>query len=40
MQEVFELLNEYKIFYLATVNGDKPRTRPFAIHYINFANPI
>lgn len=29
MEEVISFLKENKIFYLATINGDKPRIRPF-----------
>ena len=29
MQEVFEFLKECKTYYLATVEGDQPRVRPF-----------
>ena len=29
MQEVYEFLKEAKTYYLATVEGDQPRVRPF-----------
>ena len=29
MEEVFEFLKECGTFYLATIDGDKPRVRPF-----------
>ena len=29
MKEVYEFLKECQIFYLATIDGDKPRVRPF-----------
>ena len=29
MKEVVDFLNENRIFYLATIEGDKPRVRPF-----------
>ena len=29
MEEVFEFLKKYHVFYLATVDGDQPRVRPF-----------
>ncbi|GHU98334.1 NimC/NimA family protein [Clostridia bacterium] len=29
MSEVLNFLNETKVFYLATVEGDKPKVRPF-----------
>ena len=29
MKEVFDFLKESKVFYIATVDGDKPRVRPF-----------
>ena len=29
MKEVYEFLKESKVFYLATVDNDKPRVRPF-----------
>lgn len=29
MEEVFELLKKIETYYLATVDGDKPRVRPF-----------
>ena len=29
MEEVFEFLKKAGVFYLATVDGDKPRVRPF-----------
>ena len=29
MEEVFELLKKIGTYYLATVDGDKPRVRPF-----------
>ncbi len=29
MQEVYEFLKKSGVFYLATVDGDKPRVRPF-----------
>jgi uncharacterized pyridoxamine 5'-phosphate oxidase family protein len=30
MKQVFDFLNECGIFYIATIDGDKPRVRPFA----------
>jgi len=29
MEEVFNFLNECGIYYIATIDGDKPRVRPF-----------
>ena len=29
MKEVYEFLKDSKVFYLATIDGDKPRVRPF-----------
>ncbi len=29
MNKIVEFLNDTKIFYLATIDGDKPRVRPF-----------
>jgi len=29
MKEVYEFLKSAKVYYLATVDGDKPRVRPF-----------
>ena len=29
MEEVFEFLKKYHVYYLATVEGDQPRVRPF-----------
>ena len=29
MQEVFEFIKKCKVYYLATVDGDQPRVRPF-----------
>ena len=29
MQEVYNFLKEAKTYYLATVEGDQPRVRPF-----------
>ena len=29
MQEVLDFLMENKIFYVATIDGDKPKIRPF-----------
>lgn len=29
MKEVYDYLKECKVFYLATIDGDKPRVRPF-----------
>ena len=29
MEEVYEFLNECGVYYLATVDGDQPRVRPF-----------
>ncbi|MBO4898425.1 MAG: pyridoxamine 5'-phosphate oxidase family protein [Clostridia bacterium] len=29
MKEVYEFLKNCKVFYVATVDGDKPRVRPF-----------
>jgi uncharacterized pyridoxamine 5'-phosphate oxidase family protein len=31
MDEVLDFLNETKTFYLATVDGDKPKVRPFGL---------
>ena len=29
MKQVFEFLNECGVFYIATIDGDQPRVRPF-----------
>lgn len=29
MKEVYDFLKEAKVFYLGTIDGDKPRVRPF-----------
>ena len=29
MQEILDFLKKYHVFYLATVDGDQPRVRPF-----------
>ena len=29
MEEVYEFLKECEVYYLATIDGDKPRVRPF-----------
>lgn len=29
MKEVYDFLKECKVFYLATIDGDRPRVRPF-----------
>ena len=29
MKEVYDFLKETKVFYIATIDGDKPRVRPF-----------
>lgn len=34
MQKVYELLKEIGIYYLATVEGDQPRCRPFGTAHI------
>ena len=39
MEEVFEFLKECKTFYIATIDGDKPRVRPFGVVNI-FANKL
>ena len=31
MNEVLEFLKKYHTFYLATVEGDQPRVRPFGV---------
>lgn len=31
MNEVIEFLKKCKIFYIATVEGDQPRVRPFGV---------
>ena len=31
MKEVYDFLKECGIFYIATVDGDKPRVRPFGV---------
>ena len=31
MNEVLEFLKKYHVFYLATVEGDQPRVRPFGV---------
>ena len=31
MKEVYEFLKEAGTFYIATVDGDKPRVRPFGV---------
>ncbi len=37
MKEVIDFLNEVKVYYLSTVNGDKPAVRPigFVMEYNN-----
>ncbi|MCL2201994.1 MAG: pyridoxamine 5'-phosphate oxidase family protein [Oscillospiraceae bacterium] len=39
MQEVYEFLKEAKAYYLATVEGDQPRVRPFGT-YLIFNNKL
>jgi uncharacterized pyridoxamine 5'-phosphate oxidase family protein len=34
MQEVYDFLKKCNIYYLATVDGDKPRVRPFGTYHI------
>jgi uncharacterized pyridoxamine 5'-phosphate oxidase family protein len=34
MEEVYEFLKKCGTFYLATVDGDKPRVRPFGVVHI------
>ncbi|MDR3364207.1 MAG: pyridoxamine 5'-phosphate oxidase family protein [Clostridiales Family XIII bacterium] len=34
MQEVYDFLKEAEVYYLATVEGDQPRVRPFATYII------
>lgn len=34
MDEVFEFLQKTHTYYLATVEGDQPRVRPFGVSYI------
>jgi uncharacterized pyridoxamine 5'-phosphate oxidase family protein len=34
MQEVYEFLKKCNVYYLATVEGDKPRVRPFGTYHI------
>ena len=31
MKEVYEFLKEAGTFYIATIDGDKPRVRPFGV---------
>lgn len=35
MQRVYEFLKEAKVFYFSTVEGDRPRTRPFGVVFIH-----
>jgi uncharacterized pyridoxamine 5'-phosphate oxidase family protein len=39
MQEVYEFLKKSKTYYLATIDGDKPRVRPFGTAHI-FENKL
>ncbi len=39
MQEVYEFLKKAKTYYLATVDGNKPRVRPFGTAHI-FENKL
>lgn len=39
MQEVCEFLKKWQTFYIATVDGDKPRVRPFGVSHI-FENKL
>ena len=34
MQEVYDFLKKANVYYLATVDGDKPKVRPFATYLI------
>jgi uncharacterized pyridoxamine 5'-phosphate oxidase family protein len=34
MQEVYEFLKKSNVYYLATIDGDKPRVRPFGTYHI------
>jgi uncharacterized pyridoxamine 5'-phosphate oxidase family protein len=34
MQEVYEFLKKANVYYLATVDGDKPKVRPFGTYSI------
>lgn len=34
MQEVYDFLKKCKTYYLATVEGDQPRVRPFGTYHI------
>ena len=34
MQEVYEFLKKAGVYYLATVEGDQPRVRPFGTYHI------
>ena len=34
MQEVYDFLKKAKVYYLATIDGDKPKVRPFATYMI------
>ncbi len=34
MQEVYEFLKKAKTYYLATIDGDRPRVRPFGTAHI------
>ena len=34
MQEILDFLKKYHVFYLATVDGDQPRVRPFGVSEI------
>ena len=38
MEEVFEFLRKCGTYYLATVEGDQPRVRPFGISYTKSLN--
>lgn len=35
MERVYEFLKEAKVFYFSTVDGDRPRTRPFGVVFIH-----
>ena len=33
-EKVHKFLDEAKVFYLSTIDGDKPRCRPLGLHYL------
>ena len=34
MEKVYEFLKDAKVFYFATVDGDRPRMRPFGVVFV------